>query len=77
MVNRNNVHIVRRNNGWGILWEGGRRVTQVFDIQAQAIQAERRMAREDHGEMLARGQNGRLCTRDLHGSELFPPGDSK
>jgi hypothetical protein len=45
MAYRKNVHIVQRENGWGALREGGQRATQVYDTQAQAIQARRQMAR--------------------------------
>lgn len=45
MANRKNVHVVQRDNGWGTVREGGQRATQVFDTQAQAIQAGRQMAR--------------------------------
>lgn len=77
MANRNNVHIVQRDNGWGTLREGGQRATQVFDTQAQAIQAGRQMARQGQGELLVHGQDGRIRARDSHGSDPFPPRDRK
>lgn len=77
MANRNNVHIVQRDNGWGTLREGGHRATQVFDAQAQAIQAGRKMARQGQGELLIHGEDGRIRARDSHGSDPCPPRDRK
>lgn len=77
MANRNNVHIVQRDSGWGTLREGGRRATQVFDTQAQAIRAGRQMAREGQGEILIHGRDGRIRARDSHGSDPCPPRDGK
>jgi hypothetical protein len=77
MANRNNIHIVQRENGWGTLREGGQRATQVFDTQAQAIQAGRQMARQGHGELLIHDQDGRIRARDSQGSDPFPPRDRK
>lgn len=77
MANRNNVHIVQRDNGWGTLREGGQRATQVLGTQAQAIQAGRQMARQGQGELLIHGEDGRIRARDSHGSDPYPPRDGK
>ena len=77
MANRNNVHVVQRDNGWGTLREGAKRATQVLDTQAQAIQAGRQMARQGQGERLINGQDGRIRDGDSNGSEPRPPRGSK
>lgn len=77
MANRNNVHIVQRDSGWGALREGAQRATRVFDTQAQAIRAGRQMARQGQGELLVHGQDGRIRARDSHGGDPFPPIDRK
>ncbi len=77
MANRNNVHIVQRDNGWGTLREGAQRATQVFDTQALAIQAGRQMARHGKGELLVHGEDGRIRARDSYGNDPFPPRDRK
>ncbi|EGJ12164.1 DUF2188 domain-containing protein [Rubrivivax benzoatilyticus] len=76
-ANRNNVHVVQRDNGWGTLREGGQRATQVFDTQVQAIQAGRQMAQQGQGELLIRGQDGRIRARDSYGNDPCPPKDAK
>ena len=77
MANRNNVHVVQRDRGWGTLREGGQRATQVHGTQAEAIQAGRQMARNGQGELLIHGQDGRIRARDSYGNDPFPPKDSK
>jgi hypothetical protein len=77
MANRKNVHVVQRDDGWGTLREGGQRATLVYDTQAQAIQAGRQMAKQDQGELLIHGADGRIRARDSYGNDPCPPKDSK
>ena len=77
MANRNNIHVVQRGDLWGTLREGGQRASEVFDTQAQAIQAGRQMARQGQGELLIHGQDGRIRSRDSYGHDPFPPRDAK
>lgn len=77
MANRNNIHVVQRNNGWGTLREGAQRATEVFGTQAEAIQAGRAMARQGQGELLIHGQHGRIRARDSYGNDPYPPKDGK
>lgn len=77
MANRKNVHVVQRGSGWGTLREGSDRATQVFDTQAQAIQSGRQMARQEQGELLIHGQDGRIRARDSYGNDPCPPRDRK
>lgn len=75
MANRKNVHVVQRDNGWGTVREGAQRATQVYDTQAQAIQAGRQMARKAQGELLIHGEDGRIRARDSFGNDPHPPKD--
>jgi len=77
MANRNNVHIVQRDSGWGTLREGGQRSSQVFDTQAEAIRAGRDMARQGQGELLIHGEDGKIRARDSYGNDPCPPKDDK
>ena len=75
MANSKNIHVVPRENGWGTLREGNQRASQVFDTQAQAIDAAKHMAQQSHGEMLIHGQDGRIRARNSYGNDPFPPKD--
>ena len=77
MANRKNVHVVQRDDGWGTLREGAQRATQVYDTQAQAIQAARQMAKQGQGELLIHGEDGPIRARDSYGNDPCPPKDSK
>lgn len=77
MANRNNIHIVRRSDQWGVLREGGDRASRLFDTQQHAIDAGRQMAKQGRGELLIHGENGRIRARDSHGNDPCPPKDAK
>ncbi len=77
MANRKNVHVVQRDSGWGTLREGAQRATQVYDTQAQAVQAGRQMAGKEQGELLIHGEDGRIRARDSFGNDPYPPKDRK
>ena len=73
MANPKNVHIVQRGNQWGALREGAARTSSNHNTQAQAIQTGRNMARQQHGELVIHGEDGRIRARDSYGNDPFPP----
>jgi len=73
----NTAGVVRAMTEHSFLREGGRRASQVFDTQSQAIQSGRQMARQGQGELLIHGQDGRIRARDSYGNDPCPPKDSK
>ena len=73
MANPKNVHVVQRGNQWGALREEASRTSSNHNTQAQAIQAGRSMARQQHGELVIHGGNGRIRARDSYGNDPFPP----
>ncbi|WP_028455828.1 DUF2188 domain-containing protein [Chitinilyticum litopenaei] len=75
MANRNNVHIVQRGDKWGTLREGGERASDLYDTQAEAIDAGREMARSGQGELLIHGRDGLIRARDSYGNDPCPPKD--
>lgn len=72
-VNRKNVHVAQRDSGWGTLREGGERATQMYDTQAYAIQAGRKMPSKGEQSPSARRHIGcrahcvRRCGRLMAG----------
>lgn len=77
MANPKNVHVVKRNDQWGTLREGGQRVSSQHDTQAEAIKAGRDMAREGKGELLIHGRDNQIRARDSYGNDPCPPKDKK
>ena len=73
MANPKNVHVVQRGNQWGTLREGAIRTSSNHSTQAQAIQAGRNITRQQHGELVIHGEDGRIRARDSYGNDPFPP----
>ena len=73
MANPKNVHVVQRGNQWGALREEASRTSSNHNTQAQAIQTGRNMARQQHGELVIHGEDGRIRARDSYGNDPFPP----
>lgn len=72
-MSRKNVHVVPRSGGWAVRREGAERASTVTRTQQQAINAARRIARREHGELVVHGENGRIREKDSHGKDRFPP----
>ena len=72
-----NIHIVPRQDGWGVLREGNARAGSVHSTQSQAINSGRDAARRDHVELVIHSENGRIRDKDSYGNDPFPPKDRK
>ena len=73
MANDNNQHVVRRDNGWGVLGEGNSRDTVVKPTQAEAIDAAIEIARNQESEVLIHGRDGKIRERNSYGNDPNPP----
>lgn len=67
-------HVVPHPEGWAVRGEGNSRATSVHDTQQEAIDAARQIARNQGGELLIHGRDGRIRARDSSGNnDPFPP----
>lgn len=67
-----NVHVVPGAGGWNVKVEGGGRASH-FSTQSEAIEAGRRLARDNRSEHVIHGRDGRIRQRDSFGRDPFPP----
>lgn len=72
-MTRRNQHVVPHDDGWAVRGAGSRRATSVHQTQQQAIEAARKIARNQRTELFIHGRNGRIRDRDSHGGDPFPP----
>ncbi len=72
-MSNKNQHVVPRDGGWAVRGEGNSRVTSVHDRQSDAINAGRRIAQDQHSELVIHGRDGRIREKDSHGRDPFPP----
>jgi hypothetical protein len=63
------VHAVPRASRWGLQVDGEVRFT--YDTQEETIEAGRRHAEQEHGELVIHGKDGQIREKDSHGND--PP----
>ncbi len=65
-------HVVPRGKRWAVRKAGAERVTRHFDTQQEALEAARRIARNQGSDVFIFGQDGRIRGRDTHGNNRHP-----
>lgn len=69
---KKNQHVVPRDGGWAVRGSGNTKDTEQFDSQRQAIAAARRIARNQRGEVVIHGRDGRIRAKKSYGNDPFP-----
>lgn len=67
-------YVVPRGKKWAVRKAGAERVTRHFDTQQEALEAARRIARNQGSDVFIFGQDGRIRGRDPHGNTPRPAG---
>jgi len=75
MAKTTNIHVVHRNDGWVVRKEGTSRATSVHQTQRDAVDAGRKIARDQSAELVIHGRDGRIRDRDSYGRDPMPPHD--
>src|SRR5258705_5444075 len=75
MAKTTNIHVVPRNDGWIVRKEGTSRPTSVHQTQRDAVDAARKIARNQSGELVIHGRDGRIRDRDSYATDPMPPRD--
>ena len=67
-------HVVpSASGGWNVKKGGAGRSSGHFDTKQQAVDVARQISQNQHTELFIHGQDGRIQSRDSHGSDPFPP----
>ena len=72
-TSRKGQHVVPRESGWVVLKSGAVRVTSKHETQSDAIDAARRIAKNQKTEVYIHGTDGRIRERRSFGSDPHPP----
>ena len=67
-------YVVPRGKRWAVRKAGAERVTRHFDTQQEALEAARRIARNQGSDVFIFGQDGFIRGRDTHGNNPLPSG---
>lgn len=76
-MSKRNIHIVPRGDNWGVLREGGGRVSGIYPTQSDAQDAAIPTARRDGVDIVIHRPNGQIRDRDSYGNDPHPPIDKK
>lgn len=69
-----NQHVVKREDGWGVLKENGTRDTVVVDTQREAERVAKSIAENQGGDVFIHDRHGKIRERNTYGKEdHFPP----
>ncbi len=74
---KNNVHVVKHDDGWAVKKEGNERASSVHSTQKQAIDVGRTAAQTERSELVIHGRDGRIRDKDSFGNDPCPPRDRK
>ena len=65
----------RPNGMWAVHGEGNSKDTKHFTKQNDAIGLAVSIAKNNHGEVIIQGVNGRIRSKDSYGNDPCPPRD--
>jgi hypothetical protein len=68
-----NVHVIKRNGGWVVRGESIKSVKSIHTTQSDAIEAARIIAKNEKGELIIHGSDGRIRDRARYYSEAVLP----
>ena len=71
----NTHHVVPNSNngGWDVKRGGALRPSGHFDRKQDAVDAGRKISRNQKTEFVIHGRDGRIQRKDSHGNDPFPP----
>lgn len=76
---KKNVHVQKRENGWGVLSEGKSKPSKILSTQKEAIDRGRKISvNGGGGELIIHGVDGKIRQKDTTkgGNDPFPPRDT-
>jgi hypothetical protein len=72
-----NQWVVKHGNRWAVKGEGSLRPSSVHRKQENAIDAGRRIAKDEKSELFIQDRHGKIRDRDSFGNDPCPPHDKK
>ncbi|WP_238371266.1 DUF2188 domain-containing protein [Heliomarina baculiformis] len=74
MPNKDNYWTQKRPDGrWESKREGAERASKVTATQAEAWDASKNFAKQNDGEAILKGRDGRIRDRNTYGNDPYPP----
>lgn len=70
-------HVVQHGDEWAVRREGANRVSKTFPTKKEAEEYAREKARQEGGEVVIHGRDGKIQDKDSYGNDPHPPKDKK
>ncbi|WP_176210535.1 DUF2188 domain-containing protein [Salmonella enterica] len=68
-------HVVKRDDGWAVRGENNTKDTSRHATQQEAIDAARKIAKNQESELVIHGRDGKIRAKDSYGNDPCPPKD--
>ena len=59
----------KHGEGWEVKRAGNEKASRVTETKSEAVQIGRQYARDEHSELVVKGENGQIQSRDSHGHD--------
>lgn len=74
---KKNVHVVPSGNRWAVKPEGTPKPVSTRLTQQAAVDAGRKVAKQNQSELVIHRPNGQIRDKDSYGNDPVPPRDQK
>ena len=77
-MSRDEHHVVPNSEGgWDVKRSGGERASVHTDTKKEAVDAGRRISKNQNTELVIHNKDGKIANSDSHGNDPCPPKDRK
>jgi hypothetical protein len=75
-MTKKNVWVQQRQDGqWEVKKDGAQRASSLHRTQREAAEAGRRAAKDERSELLIKGRDNKIRSKDSYGPDPLPPKD--
>lgn len=60
-------------DGWSVKRQGNEKASRVTETKAEAVKIGREYAKQENSELIIKGADGRIQSKDSHGHDPNPP----
>ena len=77
-MSKKNIHVThRKDDSWAVIGEKDTRASGLYDTQAEALRAGRKLAQANESELVIHGRDNKIIDKDSFGNDPNPPKDTK
>jgi hypothetical protein len=73
MADKRRVHVTPKGDNWAVQREGAKKASGVHDTKKEAVDQGRNLAKQDKGQLLIHGKDGKIQEERTYRKDPFPP----